>query len=242
MQARPKALVSWSSGKDSAWALHRVRQEGELEVVGLLTTLNEEFERVAMHGVRRELLQAQARALDLPLWPVPLPWPCSNQEYEQRMARVVEQARRAGVQSLVFGDLFLEEVRQYRIRQLEGTGLEPRFPLWGLRTDLLAREMVEAGLRAVLTCVDPSRMDAAWAGRPFDGRLLEDLPPHVDPCGENGEFHTFCFAGPIYRSPIPVQVTRVVERDGFWFADLEFEAAGGSGNHGRQPSPPGHSL
>jgi uncharacterized protein (TIGR00290 family) len=219
---RPKVLLSWSSGKDSAWALHALRQRGDTEVVGLVTTVNEAFGRVAMHGVRSELVQAQADAAGLPLWSVPLPWPCSNDEYETRMRAVVDRARSAGVSALAFGDLFLEDIRAYRERLLAGTGIEPLFPVWGTPDDTprLARAMIASGFRATLACVDPRQLPPAFAGREFDPALLADLPPGVDPCGENGEFHTFCHAGPAFARPIPVRVGGVVERDGFAFADL----------------------
>jgi len=219
---RPKALLSWSSGKDSAWVLYLLRQRGEVEVVGLVTTLNEAFGRVAMHGVRMELVQAQADAAGVPLWPVPLPWPCSNDEYEIRMRAVIEKARSADVTAFAFGDLFLADIRAYRERQLAGTGISPLFPVWGTPADTptLARTMIAAGLRATLACVDPRQLSASFAGRGFDSELLADLPPVVDPCGENGEFHTFCHAGPMFDRPIPIRVGDVVERDAFWFADL----------------------
>jgi uncharacterized protein (TIGR00290 family) len=219
---KPKVLLSWSSGKDSAWALHTLRQRGEVEVVGLVTTLNEAFGRVAMHGVRAELVRAQADAAGLPLWPVPLPWPCSNAEYEARMRAVIERARSEGVTAFAFGDLFLADIRAYRERQLADTGLEPLFPIWGAPADTpaLARAMIAAGFRSTLTCVDPRQLPATFAGREFDSQLLADLPPGVDPCGENGEFHTFCHAGPVFERPVPVRVGEVVERDGFCFADL----------------------
>jgi uncharacterized protein (TIGR00290 family) len=219
---RAKVLLSWSSGKDSAWALHILRQRGEVEVVGLVTTLNEAFGRVAMHGVRAELVQAQAAAARLPLWPVPLPWPCPNDEYEARMRAVVERARSAGVTAFAFGDLFLEDIRAYRERQLDRTGLEPLFPVWGTPADTpgLARTMIASGLRATLTCIDPKQLAPEFVGRQFDQALLADLPPAVDPCGERGEFHTFCHAGPMFDSPVPVSVGGTIERDGFWFTDL----------------------
>jgi uncharacterized protein (TIGR00290 family) len=219
---RPKALLSWSSGKDSAWALHVLRQREEVEVVGLVTTLNAAFGRVAMHGVRMELVQAQADAAGLPLWRVPLPWPCSNDEYEARMRSLVGKARSDGVTAFAFGDLFLEDIRAYRERQLAGSGLEPLFPVWGPADDTpaLARAMIAGGFRSTLSCVDPRHLPPAFAGRAFDLGLLADLPPAVDPCGERGEFHTFCHAGPVYGRPVPVRVGDVVEREGFWFADL----------------------
>jgi uncharacterized protein (TIGR00290 family) len=219
---KPKALLSWSSGKDSAWALHVLRQRGEVEVVGLVTTLNEAFGRVAMHGVRAEMVQAQADAAGLPLWTVPLPWPCSNDEYETRMRGVIARARAADIAAFAFGDLFLEEIRAYRERQLAGTGIMPLFPLWGITDDTpaLAREMIADGLCATLVCIDLRQLPQSFAGRAFDRALLADLPPSVDPCGERGEFHTFCHAGPMFDRPIPIRVSEVVERDGFVFADL----------------------
>jgi uncharacterized protein (TIGR00290 family) len=216
-----RVLLSWSSGKDSAWTLYILRQQG-VEVVGLLTTFNETADRVAMHAVRRTLVVAQARALGLPLWRVPLPWPCDNREYEARMGAMVARARASGVTHVAFGDLFLEEVRDYRIRQLAGTGIDPLFPLWGSPADTpaLARRMVQAGLRAIITCVDPKQLAPQFVGRFYDATLINELPKGVDPCGERGEFHTFCFDGPMFRSEIPVQAGEVVNRDGFWFADV----------------------
>lgn len=220
MNARPKLLLSWSSGKDCAWSLHVLRQRGEFEIAGILTTINERFDRVAMHGVRRELLAAQAAAAHLPLWDVPLPWPCSNEEYERRMAAVVARAKADGVTHMAFGDLFLEDIRQYRVSKLAGTGITPVFPVWQIPTDKLAREMLAGGLRAVLSCVDPKRLPRSFAGRFFDEQLLADLPAGVDPCGENGEFHSFCFAGPMFSEPIDVKVGEIVERDNFCYADV----------------------
>ena len=221
MLSRPRALLSWSSGKDAAWALHVLRQAGEVEVAGLLTTLNAASDRVAMHAVRRTLLEAQAEAAGLPLRQVPLPWPCSNGEYEAAMDGALAEARETwGVTHIAFGDLFLEEVRAYRERQLEGTGLTPLFPLWGKPTDALAQEMIAGGLEARLTCVDPNRLPPSFAGRAFDAALLYALPPDVDPCGEAGEFHTFAHAGPMFSRPISVTAGEVVTRDGFIFADL----------------------
>jgi uncharacterized protein (TIGR00290 family) len=218
---KPRVLLSWSSGKDSAWALHVLRAAGEVEVLGLLTTLNEAFGRVAMHAVRRELLEAQAEAAGLPLLQVPIPWPCSNEQYEAAMTRALTEAReRFQPSHVAFGDLFLEEIRAYREAKMAGTGLELLFPLWGRPTDVLAREMVAGGLRAVLTCVDPRRLPQRFAGRTFDAELLADLPPDVDPCGENGEFHTFAYAGPMFRAPLSLTPGEVVERDGFCFADV----------------------
>lgn len=214
-----KILVSWSTGKDSAWMLHVLRQQGAFEIAGLITTLNREFDRVAMHAVRRELLEAQAAAAGLPLWTVPLPWPCSNQDYECAMSDLCRKAVAAGVEAIAFGDLFLQDIRAYREKQLQGTGLEPIFPLWLRPTDSLAQEMIAGGLRAKLTCVDPKNLTRKFAGREFSD-VVRDLPAGVDPCGERGEFHTFTYAGPMFREPIAVSVGEVVERDGFVFADL----------------------
>ncbi len=217
---RPKALLAWSSGKDSAWALHILRQRGDVEVVGLLTTINAAFDRVAMHAVRLELLRAQAAAAGLPLWPVALPWPCSNVQYDSIMAGAMERAAADGITAIAFGDLFLEDIRRYREDRLHGSGLVPMFPIWGLATAELARTMVRAGLRARLTCVDPKQLDSRFAGRDFDETFLAELPPSVDPCGERGEFHTFAYAGPMFSAPLAIQSGEVVERDGFTFADL----------------------
>jgi len=216
-----KCLVSWSSGKDSAWLVHVLRAQGDVELGGLLTTVNEPAQRVAMHAVRVELLQAQADALGLPLWQIPIPSPCSNEEYERAMSAAVRRAIAEGFTEIAFGDLFLEDVRRYREERLAGTGLTPRFPLFGADTTVLAREMVTAGLRARLTCVDPRALDRRFAGREFDAALLTDLPPGIDPCGERGEFHTFAYDGPMFRSPIAIECGDVVERDGFVFADLK---------------------
>ena len=217
---RPKLLLSWSSGKDSAWALHRLRQCGEFELVGLVTTLNRSFERVSMHAVRELLLERQAAATGLPLWKVSLPHPCSNERYEEAMTELVERARRTGVSAMAFGDLFLEEIRRYREQQLAGSGIEPRFPLWQLSTAELAREMVDAGLGARLTCVDPRQLPRRFAGREFDHDLLSELPAGVDPCGERGEFHTFVYRGPMFRESVEVEAGEITLRDGFVFADL----------------------
>ena len=215
-----RVLLSWSSGKDSAWALRVLRQRADIEVSALLTTFNAAADRVAMHAVRRELVRAQAERAHLPLWEVDLPWPCSNDDYESRMRAVCERALADGIHAVAFGDLFLEDVRAYRERQLAGTGLEPVFPIWGLPTAALAREMVAAGVKARITCVDPARMPRAFAGRDIDSALLGELPPTVDPCGENGEFHTFVHDAPVFDRPIEVTSGVVVERDGFVFADV----------------------
>lgn len=215
-----RILLSWSSGKDSAWSLHVLRRRGEYEVVGLLTSFNEEADRVAMHAVRRLLVEKQASAAGLPLWSVPLPWPCSNEHYEQLMAQTCAKAVAEGIEGVAFGDLFLEDVRAYREKQLKGTGLEPIFPVWGLPTSDLAREMIACGVRAKLTCVDTHQLNRSFAGREFDEALLADLPAHVDPCGERGEFHSFVYAGPMLTKELPVVVGQQVVRDQFVFADV----------------------
>jgi len=216
-----KILVSWSSGKDAAWMLHQLRLAHPKSVGGLLTTTNEAFDRVAMHGVRREILEAQAAAAGLPLHVVPLPWPCSNDEYDARLGAAVARAVADGFTHVAFGDLFLEDVRRYREERLAGTGLTPLFPLWRTTpTAALAREMVAGGLRAYLSTVDPRVLDASFAGRAFDAALLDSLPPAVDPCGERGEFHSCVVAGPMFARPLDVVVGETVTRDGFAFADL----------------------
>jgi uncharacterized protein (TIGR00290 family) len=216
----PKAWFAWSSGKDSAWALHTVRRSGEVDVVALLTTVNRTHERVAMHAVREILLEMQAAQTGLPLVKVPIPSPCPNDLYEQAMGEAMERARAEAVGHIVFGDLFLEEIRAYREKQLAACGMTPVFPLWGRDTRRLAEEMIAGGLSAHLTSVDPRKLDRAFAGRQFDLDLLQALPPGIDPCGENGEFHTFASAGPMFRRPISVTLGEIVERDGFVFADL----------------------
>lgn len=220
MTARPRAWVSWSSGKDSAVALHDTLATGDVDVVGLLTTVNSAASRVAMHGVRRELLEAQAGTLGLPLHVVELPWPCPNDVYEQRMAAALEVAADEHVAQVVFGDLFLADIRAYRVAAMAGTGIAPVFPLWERPTAQLARDVIALGVKAVVTCVDPSQIPPAMCGRWYDESFLRDLPPDADPCGENGEFHTFVAASPDFASPIEVRVGPVVHRDGCVFADL----------------------
>jgi uncharacterized protein (TIGR00290 family) len=218
-----RVLLSWSSGKDSAWALHLLRRDPAIEVCALVTTLNAEFDRVAMHGTRRSVLEAQARAAGLPLWIVPLPWPCSNEIYQQRMAEVCTRAVAENIDAVAFGDLFLADVRSYRENQLKDTGLEPLFPLWQIPTDALARDMLAGGLRARLSCVDTSQLSAAFAGREFDASFLSDLPSEADPCGERGEFHSCVYAGPMFTNPLPLETGEVVNRDGFVFADFQLQ-------------------
>ena len=221
---RKRILLSWSGGKDSAWALHLLRQSAEYEVVALLTTINEKFRRVAIHGFREELLDLQVKAAGLPLWKIDLPFPCSNVEYESRMAAVCARAVAKGLHGIAFGDLFLEDIRAYRVARLAGTGLEPIFPVWcanlGVTTAELARRMISAGLCARLTCIDRRHLDASFAARTFDAQLLDDLPTTVDPCGERGEFHSFAFAGPMFSRTIAVIPGERVERDNFIYADL----------------------
>ncbi len=215
-----RILLSWSSGKDSAWALKVLRERGDGEVVGLLTTLNATHQRVAMHAVREALLDLQAAAAGLPLWKVPLPWPCPDGVYEQLMSDVIARCRAEGITAIAYGDLFLEDIRAYRLSRHAGSGIEPVFPLWQLPTGDLARTMIQGGLKATLTCVDPKQLLPVFAGREFDEALLAELPGQVDPCGENGEFHTFAWGGPMFARPITIRKGEVVERDGFVFADL----------------------
>ncbi|HEX8255122.1 MAG TPA: ATP-binding protein [Thermoanaerobaculia bacterium] len=217
---RAKTLLSWSSGKDSAWSLHRLRADDRYEVVGLLTTINSAYDRVAMHAVRTDLLQRQADAAGLPLLRVAIPRPCSNEEYEAAMSAVTRTAEADGIEYIAFGDLFLEDIRAYREEKLAATKLRPLFPLWGSDTRELAKEMIDGGLRARLTCVDPRVLPREFAGRDFDARLLDELPAHVDPCGERGEFHSFAYDGPMFSNAIPIVTGEIVERDGFVFADL----------------------
>ena len=218
--SRPRALVSWSSGKDAAWALHALNLAKQIEPAALLTTVTAAYGRVSMHGVREDLLVRQAEEVGLPLRVVSIPSPCPNELYEEAFLAELARARRAGITHVVFGDLFLEDVRAYRERLLERAGLTGVFPLWRRETRALATEMLAGGLRAILVCVDPAKMPASFAGRDFDGDLLAELPPGVDPCGERGEFHTFARAGPMFRREVAVERGEVVQRDGFVFADL----------------------
>jgi uncharacterized protein (TIGR00290 family) len=216
----PRAWLAWSSGKDSAWALHVARQSGEVEIVGLLTTITQAFGRVSMHGVRETLLDAQAEALGLPLHRVYIPTPCPNEVYDAAMRAALKQARADGVTQVIFGDVSLEDVRAYRETRLREVGMAARFPLWMRDTTSLAREMIGGGLRAFLTCIDPRKVAREMAGRAYDNTLLASLPESVDPCGENGEFHTFVWDGPMFARPIAVRLSETVERDGFLFTDL----------------------
>jgi uncharacterized protein (TIGR00290 family) len=216
---KKKVLLSWSSGKDSAWSLHVLRQSPEIEVVGLLSTINQHFGRVAMHGTRIELVRAQAEVAGLPLWEIPLPWPCSNAEYEQAMSAACERAVAEGVTAMAFGDLFLEDVRRYRMEKLQGSGLVPIFPLWQQDTRLLLQEMLGTGLKARIVCLDPSKLDDAFAGKDL-GDVWRKFPGKVDPCGENGEFHSFVYDGPMFRDAIAIENGETVTRDGFVYADV----------------------
>lgn len=220
-----KTWLSWSSGKDSAWALHVLRQSGEFEVTGLFTTINVTFGRVAMHAVRVELLRRQAQAVGLPLFLIEIPYPCSDEQYAAAMADFVARARAEGVRCMAFGDLYLQDVRRYREERMQGTGIEPVFPLWEKPTRPLLREMLAGGLRACLTCVDPRVLPAEFAGCELTAELLARMPPGIDPCGENGEFHTFVFAGPMFDRPLDIEMGEVVERDGFVFADCRLRGA-----------------
>jgi uncharacterized protein (TIGR00290 family) len=218
-----KCLVSWSSGKDSAWLVHVLRQQPDVQMAALLTTINESAQRVAMHAVRVDVLQAQADAVGLPLWRIPIPSPCPNEVYERAMAAAVSRAVAEGFTHVAFGDLFLEDVRRYREERLAGTGLTPMFPLFDPSpgyTARLARDMVTSGLRARITCVNPKVIDPKFAGREFDASLLAELPPEIDPCGERGEFHTCSYAGPMFKHAVPIDTGITVERDGYIFTDL----------------------
>jgi uncharacterized protein (TIGR00290 family) len=217
---RKKTLLSWSSGKDSAWALHVLRQQPELRIAGLITTVNQRYQRIAIHAVRLELLERQAEAVGLPLQIINLPFPCSNAQYETAMEEFIAESREEGIECMAFGDLFLQDIREYREAKLAGTGITPLFPLWNMPTDLLARKMISSGLRAMISCVDPKQLPASFAGRLFDEALLAALPREVDRCGERGEFHTFAFDGPMFSKPVDIRVGEIVEREGFVYADL----------------------
>lgn len=217
-------LLSWSSGKDSAWTLYQLQKDPAVEVVGLLTTFNSQFKRSAIHGVRQQLLQLQAEAAELPLIEIPLPWPCTNERYETIMERALVDARaQLQIDAVAFGDLYLEDIRRYRETQMAGTGLDLVFPLWQIPTDQLAQQMISGGLKAVITCLDPRVMPEHLAGDQFSHQLLAELPETVDPCGENGEFHTFAWDGPMFKNSVSVIAGEVVKRDGFVYADLLLE-------------------
>jgi uncharacterized protein (TIGR00290 family) len=217
---KKKTVMSWSSGKDSAWALYQLQNDPTIDLKGLLCTVNKDFDRVAMHGVRVELLQAQAQSIGLPLEIIELPYPCSNEDYEAIMRGVVQKMQDDGIECMAFGDLYLQDIRAYREEKLVGSGIEPIFPLWEIPTDQLAREMLAGGLKTVITSVDPKQISSEFAGRQYDEAFIAALPDSADPCGENGEFHSFVYDGPMFRQPVKVEVGEVVERDGFFFADV----------------------
>jgi len=217
---KQKTLMSWSSGKDSAWALYQLQNDPEIELKGIICTVNKEFDRVAMHGVRVELLKAQADSIGLPLEIIELPNPCSHEDYADIMGRFVQRMQNDGIDCMAFGDLYLEDIRAYREKNLAGTGITPLFPLWQIPTDRLSKEMLQGGLKTVITCVDPKQAPAELAGREYDQAFIDGLPDSVDPCGENGEFHSFVFDGPMFRRKIDITVGEIVTRDNFIFADL----------------------
>lgn len=217
---KKKALMSWSTGKDSAWTLYKLQQNQDVELVGLFCTINKEFERVAIHGVRVELLKQQAERLRLPIEIIELPYPCSNADYETIMGQFIKRAKGQAIEYFAFGDLFLEDIRNYREKQFKGSGIKPIFPIWGIPTDKLSRDMVSSGVRAVITCIDPKQIPEEFVGRVYDDDFLDALPDTVDPCGENGEFHSFAFSGPMFKEPIDIVVGDIVHRDGFVFADV----------------------
>ena len=222
---KSKVLMSWSSGKDSAWALYKLQQNPEIDLVGLFCTVNKKFDRVAMHGVRVELLQKQAWSIGLPLEIIEIPYPCSNAEYEKIMGQFVERAKRKNIEYFAFGDLFLEDVRNYREEKLKGSGIKPIFPVWGIPTDKLLREMISGGLKAVITCINPKQIAEEFVGKKLDENFLYSLPKNIDPCGENGEFHSFVFNGPMFKEKIEIFVGDIVHRNGFVFADVLSKSA-----------------
>lgn len=217
---KTKTLLSWSSGKDSAWALHVLRQQEDTEVVGLFCTFNKKFERGAMHAVRNELISKQAESIGLPLYLIPIPDPCSDKEYRTIMGDFIQRAKSQGIDSIAFGDLFLEEVRSYRETNLADTGIMPLFPLWGMPTKELSKEMINSGLRAKITCIDPKYLSADFAGNEYDKAFLEQIPDSVDPCGENGEFHSFVYDGPMFKNKVNICVGETVKRGAFVYTDL----------------------
>lgn len=212
--------MSWSSGKDSAWALYQLQQDPEIDLVGLFCTVNSEFNRVAMHGVRVELLEKQAKSIGLPLEIIEIPYPCNNTDYEKIMGQFVKKAKSKHIKYFAFGDLFLEDVRSYREEKLKGSGIKPIFPIWGVPTDKLLGEMINSGLKAVITCINPKQIPEQFAGKELDKNFLSALPKNIDPCGENGEFHSFVFDGPMFKEKINIFVGEIVQRDNFVFADI----------------------
>ena len=220
IRKKPKAIVSWSSGKDSAMALHRIVTSNAFEILGILTTVSDTFQRVSMHGVREELLDQQANSLGIAVEKVRIPYPCPNEVYEQKMSELLRNYKSKGVSHVVFGDLYLEDVRRYREEKLRQIGVTPIFPLWKENTEELARTIIRVGFKAIITCVDPKKLHPKFAGQYFDEKFLSEIPANVDPCGENGEFHTFVFDGPIFWNRIEITVGDRVFRDGFQFVDL----------------------
>lgn len=217
---KKRTLLAWSSGKDSAWALRMLQSSPDVEIAGLFSTVNRDFRRVSMHSVREEILLLQAESVDLPIHIIQIPHLCSSSEYDNAMAEFVRQSKADGIECMAFGDLFLENIRKYREERLENTGISPLFPLWGTPTAVLSREIANSGMRAVVTCVDTRSLSAEYAGREYDNSFLDDLPENVDPCGENGEFHSFVYDGPVFEKPMDIRVGEKVGRDGFVFADI----------------------
>ncbi len=217
---KKRTLLSWSSGKDSAWALHVLRQQPDIELIGLFTTVNQEFERVAMHAVRTELLKQQAKAIGLPMYLVHIPYPCTNAHYEETMHKFTIRMKEMKVECVAFGDLFLKDIRTYREEKMADTDIKPIFPLWGLSTSELCHEMIDAGLKTRITCLDPKKVPDYLAGHEYNEDFLNALPEGVDPCGENGEFHTFVYDGPMFNHPVDLTIGETVEREGFVFTDL----------------------
>lgn len=217
---KKKTLLSWSSGKDSAWALHLLRQDSTIDLLGLFTVMNQKYNRVSMHATRLEMLQRQAKGVNLPLQTINLPDPCTNEQCDAVMRNFFTESAAKGTQCMAFGDLFLEDVRKYRENHLKGTGIEPLFPLWGIPTGQFAEQMLSAGLDAYVSSVDLRKLPSRFAGRKWSWDLLKEFPKETDPCGENGEIHTVVVGGPMFRTPIPVSVGEIVERDGFVYADI----------------------
>jgi uncharacterized protein (TIGR00290 family) len=215
-----RTLLSWSSGKDSAWSLHILLHQPDIEIVGLFSTVNKKFERVAMHAVRTELLYQQAISLDLPIEIIPIPYPCSNVQYEAAMNGFIKKAKQSKIECFAFGDLFLKDVRKYREDNLAGTGITPIFPIWGKNTTILSKEMIDNGLKSIITCVNPKQLSPDFAGKEYDGSFLEQIPENVDPCGERGEFHSFVYGGPMFKNEIKIQIGETISRDGFVFTDI----------------------
>ncbi len=222
--------MSWSSGKDSAWALYKLQKNPEIDLAGLFCTVNEKFERVAMHGVRVELLKKQANNIGLPLKIIEIPYPCNNDDYERIMGKFVKRAKNNAIECFAFGDLFLKDIREYREEKLKDSGIEPIFPLWGIPTDTLAKEMIDSGVKTIITCIDPKKIPEEFIGKEFNKDFLQALPAKIDPCGENGEFHSFVFDGPMFKKPIEVIVGEIVHRDNFIFADIKLNSSVGINN------------